>query len=220
MQTIYHVKACFRSLQGEGANTGRVVVFCRFSGCNLWSGNPQDRARSLCQFCDTNFVGTDGPGGGTFCSASHLAEHIARIGQLGSEQRDLGDGGHRFVVFTGGEPLLQLDCALLRACRVLGFDVGVETNGTLPCPPDINWVCVSPKVGTTLVQTSGDELKLVYPQGTIDPRSFESLRFRIFSLQPCDGPNLAENTQTCIAYCLAHPRWRLSVQLHKLLNIP
>lgn len=211
----YQVKACFRTLQGEGAQAGRVTVFCRLSGCNLWNGRPQDRERAVCRFCDTDFVGTDGPGGGSFRSAHDVAGHVAAIWGDGVEA-----DARRYVVFTGGEPLLQLDEPLIRACRALGFEVGVETNGTLPCPPGLDWVCVSPKAGAPLQQTSGDELKLVYPQGQLDPTSYEALRFHVFSLQPCDGPGLAENTRACVAYCMAHPRWRLSVQLHKLLDIP
>jgi 7-carboxy-7-deazaguanine synthase (Cx14CxxC type) len=211
----YQVKACFRSLQGEGAQAGRVTVFCRLSGCNLWSGRPQDRERASCRFCDTDFVGSDGPGGGSFGSADGLAGHIASVWGEGVERDE-----RRYVVFTGGEPLLQLDEPLIRACHALGFEVGVETNGTLGCPPGLDWVCVSPKAEAPLVQTSGDELKLVYPQGQLDPRLFEAMGFRTFSLQPCDGPGLLESTRACVAYCLKNPRWRLSVQLHKLLGIP
>jgi len=209
----YQVKACFRTLQGEGAQVGRVMVLCRFTGCNLWSGREEDRSRAICQFCDTDFVGTDGPGGGRFDSASALASHV----------RDVwGDGslGKPYVVFTGGEPLLQLDEALVEACHEAGLEVGVETNGTMPCPAGVDWICVSPKAGAALVQRSGDELKLVHPQPQLSPESLKQLEFRVFSLQPLDGPNRDDHTKTCIAYCLAHPQWRLSLQIHKWIGIP
>ncbi|HNS96458.1 MAG TPA: 7-carboxy-7-deazaguanine synthase [Polyangiaceae bacterium] len=211
----YHVKTCFRTIQGEGAQTGRVAVFCRLSGCNLWSGRIDDRDRAICKFCDTDFVGTDGPAGGSFATATDLAEHIAVIWQQQTVQDE-----HRYVVFTGGEPLLQLDAPLVKACHRLGFEVGLETNGTLPCPPEIDWICVSPKAGAPLVQTAGDELKLVFPQEGLDPKDFVSLAFTTFSLQPRHDANLLENIRICLDYCASHPRWRLSVQLHKFLGIP
>ena len=211
----YQLKSCFRSLQGEGAQAGRVAVFARFTGCNLWSGQEKDRESATCRFCDTDFLGVDGPLGGRFPTATSLASHLERVWSDGIE-RDTS----RFVVFTGGEPLLQLDAALVQACRDLGFEVGVETNGTLNCPQGLSWICVSPKAGTSLVQRSGDELKLVHPQKDLDPQRFEELDFRFFSLQPLDGPQRDRNTRRCVDYCLSHPRWRLSVQTHKWLGIP
>lgn len=205
----YLVKACFRTIQGEGAQAGRIAVFCRFSGCNLWSGREKDRAEAVCQFCDTDFVGTNGEGGGKFTCAE-LIDHI--LTTWGSDTQP-------YVVFTGGEPLLQLDCELIEACISAGFELAIETNGTLSCPPGIDWICVSPKAGTQLVQKSGDELKLVYPQGDLDPEDYAQLEFRVLSLQPRDGVDRDEATRRCIDYCLAHPRWRLSVQLHKQLGI-
>jgi len=211
----YHVKACFRTLQGEGIQVGRVMVLCRFAGCNLWSGRVEDRSTAICRFCDTDFVGTDGPGGGRFDSAAVLAAHV-----LGVWREGLLRDAKPFVVFTGGEPLLQLDEALVDACHAAGLEVGIETNGTLPCPAGIDWICVSPKAGAPLVQRSGHELKLVHPQPHLPPASFEALDFRAFSLQPLDDPERDEHTKTCIAYCLAHPRWRLSLQVHKWIGIP
>jgi 7-carboxy-7-deazaguanine synthase (Cx14CxxC type) len=208
----YAVKEIFKTLQGEGAQAGRAAVFCRFAGCNLWSGREEDRAEAVCRFCDTDFVGTDGMGGGKFETAAMLAEAIARAWDGGRERR--------YVVFTGGEPLLQLDAALVEAVQVEGFTVAVETNGTLEPPPGIDWVCVSPKADVPLAQTSGDELKLVYPQAGVDPAWFEGLAFARFLLQPMDGPQRAENTQAAVDYCLQHPRWRLSVQTHKYLGLP
>jgi 7-carboxy-7-deazaguanine synthase (Cx14CxxC type) len=203
----YSVKELFRTLQGEGARSGRAAVFCRFSGCNLWSGREEDRASAACTFCDTDFVGVDGPSGGKFNSAEDLAEAIARTWGANREWR--------YVVFTGGEPLLQLDAALLRSVRARGFSVAIETNGTLRAPEGVDWVCVSPKAGNRLVQTSGQELKLVYP-----PDAFEHLDFGHFFLQPMDGPDRARNVELAVAYCLENPRWRISLQTHKLMGIP
>lgn len=211
----YAVKEIFFTLQGEGANTGRAAVFCRFSGCNLWSGREQDRASAACNFCDTDFVGMDGAGGGRYPDARALAAAIAACWTEGT-----GCPTRAFVVFTGGEPLLQLDEALLAAVHALGFSVAVETNGTLPAPPGIDWLCVSPKGSTTLAQTSGDELKLVYPQPDAPPERFAGLAFREFFLQPMDSPAYADNLAATIAYCLRHPQWRLGLQAHKVAGIP
>ncbi|MFV9474623.1 7-carboxy-7-deazaguanine synthase [Advenella sp. RU8] len=208
---VYSVKEIFKTLQGEGAQAGRTAVFCRFSGCNLWSGREQDRAGAQCTFCDTDFVGTDGTDGGKYASAHALAAKLAMIWGAGTE--------NRFVVFTGGEPLLQLDDDLIRAVHEQGFEIAVETNGTLPAPDGIDWICVSPKAGTTLVQTRGNELKLVYPQPGIDPAQFEHLDFQQFWLQPMDNLVQRENTAQAIAWCLEHPRWRLSTQTHKIIGI-
>ena len=211
----YAVKEIFYTLQGEGANTGRPAVFCRFAGCNLWSGREADRAEAVCRFCDTDFVGTDGPGGGKFRSAEALAAAVAAAWPAGEPA-----AGRRLVVCTGGEPLLQLDEALLGALHARGFEVAVETNGTLQPPAGIDWLCVSPKAGAPLETTAGDELKLVYPQEGAEPARYEGLAFRHFFLQPMDGPALDANTRAALEYCLAHPRWRLSLQTHKLLGIP
>jgi 7-carboxy-7-deazaguanine synthase (Cx14CxxC type) len=208
----YAVKEIFLTLQGEGGQAGRPAVFCRFSGCNLWSGREQDRASAVCNFCDTDFVGMDGPGGGRFATAQDLAGAV--------EAAWTGEGGVRLVVCTGGEPLLQLDPALIAALHARGFEIAVETNGTLAAPSGIDWICVSPKADAPLAQTRGQELKLVFPQPGVDPARFEALAFERFLLQPMDGPDRATNTQAAIAYCLAHPRWRLSVQTHKYLGIP
>jgi len=210
----YAVKEIFYTLQGEGANTGRPAVFCRFAGCNLWSGRESDRDDAVCRFCDTDFVGADGPGGGKFESAGSLARAV------GTVWPDDGGAGRRLVVCTGGEPLLQLDPPLLAALHEAGFEVAVETNGTIVPPDGIDWLCVSPKAGAELLVRSGDELKLVYPQDGGEPERFERLRFDHFFLQPMDGPHREENTAATLAYCLAHPRWRLSLQTHKLLGIP
>ena len=209
----YAVKEIFYTLQGEGANTGRPAVFFRFAGCNLWSGREQDRAEATCQFCDTDFVGTEGPGGGRFSTPESLAQAVGAAWPSESS-------GNRFVVCTGGEPLLQLDPPLIEALHQEGFEIAVETNGTLPPPDALDWVCVSPKAGTELAVTSGDELKLVFPQQGAEPAEFESLEFRHFFLQPMDGPDLPANTAAALRYCLEHPRWRLSLQTHKLLGIP
>jgi 7-carboxy-7-deazaguanine synthase len=207
----YTVKEIFYTLQGEGANTGRAAVFCRFSGCNLWSGREEDRSRAVCQFCDTDFVGT-GPDGGRFATAEDLADAVARA------WRGEGDDA-RFVVCTGGEPLLQLDEPVIESLHEKGFIVAIETNGTRRAPATIDWVCVSPKAGAELVQRSGDELKLVYPQSGALPEEFESLDFDHFFLQPMDGASTEENTRLAVVYCMTHPRWRLSVQTHKILGV-
>lgn len=209
----YAIKEMFLTLQGEGVHFGRVAVLVRFAGCNLWSGLEKDRATAICQFCDTDFVGMDGVGGGRYETAEDLAHAIAALWPTTNR-----DG--RFMFFTGGEPLLQLDPPLIDAVHRQGFEIAVETNGTIACPGGIDWICVSPKAGTELVQRAGDELKLVYPQQGAEPHRFEDLDFRHFALQPMDGPNLAENTQATVAYCLRNPRWRLSLQAHKLLHIP
>ena len=209
----YAVKEIFYTLQGEGANTGRAAVFCRFAGCNLWTGRERDRSEAVCQFCDTDFVGTDGPGGGSFATAESLAAAVAAAWPD-------GQSGRPFVVCTGGEPLLQVDRSLLEALHAAGFEVAVETNGTLRPAEGIDWVCVSPKAGATLEVLSGDEIKLVFPQPGAEPERFERLDFRHFFLQPMDGPERQANTEAALRYCLAHPRWRLSLQTHKLLGIP
>ena len=207
----YAVKEIFKTLQGEGGQVGRVAVFCRFSGCNLWSGRESDRSRAVCQFCDTDFVGTDGTLGGRYASAEDLVATIAET--WGPAE------ARRFVVLTGGEPLLQVDEALVAALHAAGFEIAIETNGTIAAPPGVDWICVSPKADAEVVQTAGQELKLVYPQPGVDPARFEGWAFERFLLQPMDGPALAENTRAAIAYCLAHPRWRLSVQTHKYIGI-
>jgi 7-carboxy-7-deazaguanine synthase len=210
----YAVKEIFYTLQGEGAQAGRAAVFCRFAGCNLWSGREADRAAAVCNFCDTDFVGVDGPGGGKFDSAKDLA---AAIEEKWPRDSSLGK---RFVVCTGGEPLLQMDASLIEALHLSDFEIAVETNGTVEALAGLDWVCVSPKAGSKLVQRSGDELKLVYPQAGADPREFENLAFRHFFLQPMDGPSRAVNTELALKYCLDHPQWRLSLQTHKFLGIP
>lgn len=208
----YAVKEMFYTLQGEGAQAGRPAVFCRFAGCNLWTGQEADRAHALCDFCDTDFVGTDGDGGGKFAAADALADAVLALWPIGG-------GGRPYVVCTGGEPLLQLDAPLVGALHHRGFDVAVETNGTREPPPGLDWICVSPKARAALRLRAGNELKLVYPQPGVDPAAFESLDFEHFFLQPMDGPALAEHTHAALEYCLAHPRWRLSLQTHKLLGI-
>lgn len=210
----YAVKELFHTLQGEGGNTGRSAVFCRFAGCNLWSGTERDRARAVCRFCDTDFVGTDGVGGGRFATADALANAVADCWQANTEANS-----SRFVVFTGGEPLLQLDQSLVDAVHARGFKVAVETNGTLPLPQHVDWVCVSPKADAPLLLTSGDELKLVFPQRGADPDKFEHLNFDLFFLQPMDGSALRQNTEAAIQFCKRNPRWRLSIQTHKMLGI-
>jgi 7-carboxy-7-deazaguanine synthase len=207
----YTVKEIFYTLQGEGANAGKAAVFCRFSGCNLWSGREEDRPRAVCQFCDTDFVGV-GPDGGRFTTASSLASAVARAWRS-------DDAESRFVVCTGGEPLLQMDDELVNAFHHEGFTIAVETNGTREAPAAIDWVCVSPKAGAPLVQRSGSEVKLVFPQTHAMPEKFENLDFEHFFLQPMDGPAVEENTQRAIEYCMSHPKWRLSLQTHKLLGI-
>ena len=214
---MYAVKEIFYTLQGEGANTGRPAVFCRFAGCNLWTGREADREEAICRFCDTDFVGTDGPGGGKFSDAVSLAGAIEAAWPAGT---DRGKGSRRFVVCTGGEPLLQLDEALIEELHRRGFEIAVETNGTMAPPPGIDWLCLSPKAGTDLAITAGDELKLVYPQAGAEPERYRGLGFRHFFLQPMDGPDREGNTRRALEYCLAHPEWRLSLQTHKLLGIP
>ena len=209
----YSVKEIFYTLQGEGAQAGRPAVFCRFTGCNLWTGHEKDRAQAICRFCDTDFVGTDGIGGGQFESAADLAAAIARAWPSDAP------AGRRFLVCTGGEPLLQMDDAFVRAAHDEGFEIAVETNGTTLPPAGIDWICVSPKANAELVLRRGDELKLIVPQDGVDPAAFESLAFRHFFLQPMDGPDREHNTALALRYCLEHPRWRLSLQTHKILGI-
>jgi len=209
---VYRVKELFYTLQGEGANAGTPAVFCRFAGCNLWTGREADRATAVCRFCDTDFVGTDGPGGGNFADAAMLAQAIDAAWPAGAR-------GQRFAVCTGGEPLLQLDAALIQALRARAFRIAIETNGTRPVPPGVDWVCVSPKASAPLALQRGDELKLVFPQPGAEPERYERLDFTHFFLQPMDGPARKHNTAAAVAYCLAHPRWRLSLQTHKFLGI-
>ncbi|MGH9599372.1 MAG: 7-carboxy-7-deazaguanine synthase [Terracidiphilus sp.] len=209
----YAVKEIFYTLQGEGAQTGRAAVFCRFAGCNLWSGREVDRQTAVCQFCDTDFADVNGPGGGKFASPEALAAAV-------EEKWPADAGGRRFVVCTGGEPLLQLDAALIEALHKRGFEIAVETNGTVAAPAGIDWLCVSPKAGAEFRQHTGDELKLVYPQAGAEPERFADLGFRHFFLQPMDGPERAANTELALHYCLEHPAWRLSLQTHKILGIP
>ncbi|MDR7116755.1 7-carboxy-7-deazaguanine synthase [Caulobacter sp. BE254] len=208
----YTVKEIFLTLQGEGGQAGKAAVFCRFAGCNLWTGREQDRAKAVCTFCDTDFVGTDGEGGGKFATAEALADAV--------EAAWTGGPRDRLVVCTGGEPLLQLDATAIAALHARGFMIAVETNGTLKAPDGIDWVCVSPKADAPVVQTHGQELKLVYPQDKALPERFEGLDFERFYLQPMDGPDRERNTQLAVAYCLSHPQWRLSVQTHKYLGLP
>jgi len=208
----YNVKEIFYTLQGEGFHTGRPAVFCRFTSCNLWTGREEDRGRAICTFCDTDFVGTNGTGGGRFRDASALAQAID------DAWPDTGSS-HRMVVCTGGEPLLQLDTELVEALHARGFYIAVETNGTQSAPAGLDWICVSPKIGAPLILTAGDELKLVYPQSGGDPEQFEHLTFGSFRLSPMDGPNVRENTAAAVEYCLKRPQWRLSLQTHKYLGI-
>ncbi|MHC2088773.1 7-carboxy-7-deazaguanine synthase [Methylobacterium sp. CM6244] len=208
----YAVKEIFKTLQGEGAQTGRAAVFCRFAGCNLWSGREEDRATAACSFCDTAFVGMDGEGGGRFTTSEDLAQAITETWAIGL--------GHRYVVFTGGEPLLQLDLALIAAVHAQGFEIAVETNGTLAAPEGIDWICVSPKAGNPLVQRSGHELKLVFPQVEVDLDALADLNFSHHWLQPMDGPDRLANTASAVAYCMRDARWRLSLQTHKTIGIP
>ena len=235
----YSVKEIFYTLQGEGGQAGRAAVFCRFAGCNLWSGREEDRATAVCSFCDTDFVGTNGLGGGKFSSAQALAAAVAALwpagavgaataataaglagaASLAGADRAAGANGRPLVVCTGGEPLLQLDTPLVEALHAQGFEIAVETNGTQAAPPGLDWICVSPKANAALVLTSGSELKLVYPQPTALPQRFEHLNFKHFFLQPMDGPAHEVNTQQTVAYCLAHPQWRLSLQTHKVIGI-
>jgi 7-carboxy-7-deazaguanine synthase (Cx14CxxC type) len=215
----YSVKEIFYTLQGEGAHAGRPAVFCRFAGCNLWTGRESDRVSAICQFCDTDFVGVGGAGGGKFATADDLAAAVDAAWPLaGTEQS--GRPSKKFVVCTGGEPLLQLDTTLIAALHTRGFEIAVETNGTIIAPAGIDWICVSPKAGSTLVQTQGDELKFVFPQCGFNPEQLEALAFRHFFLQPMDGPEREQNTQLAVRYCMEHPHWRLSLQTHKLLGIP
>lgn len=209
----YQVKEIFYTLQGEGRQTGRPAVFLRFAGCNLWTGREKDRAKAVCDFCDTDFVGTDGEGGGLFEDAAVLADAVAATWR--------GKGtGRPFVVMTGGEPLLQVDAVLIDALHAAGFEIAVETNGTIEAPDGIDWICVSPKADAELKQLTGNELKLVYPQAKAMPERFEGLAFDYFMLQPMDGPDAAANTRACVDYCRDHPTWRLSLQTHKMLGIP
>lgn len=209
----YSVKEIFFTLQGEGHNAGTAAVFCRFTGCNLWTGREAQRVSAICQFCDTDFVGVDGPGGGRFTNAEELANAVESAWRPSDE-------AERFVVCTGGEPLLQLDTPLIEALQIRGFRVAIETNGTLDSPGGIDWVCVSPKANTTIKLTKGDELKFVFPQFGVKPSDYEHLEFDHFFLQPMDGPARQENTQLAVEYCMANPRWRLSLQTHKYLGIP
>jgi 7-carboxy-7-deazaguanine synthase (Cx14CxxC type) len=208
----YSVKEIFYTLQGEGANAGRPAVFCRFSGCNLWNGRESDRATAVCKFCDTDFVGTDGSNGGKFKQAADLVDAVERLWPKADEKR-------RFVVLTGGEPIMQVNQALVEAFHARGFSIAVETNGTLPPPQGIDWLCVSPKAGSELVIKSGQELKLVFPQPGMDPNQFTDYDFEHFYLQPMDGILQRENTARAIDYCMRHPRWNLSVQTHKMVGI-
>ncbi len=214
---MYAIKELFYSLQGEGAQAGRAAIFCRFSGCNLWSGREQDRAKAQCDFCDTEFVGTDGELGAKYTDADQLADTIA---QLWRQSCSDNNGAKPYVICTGGEPLLQLDSQLIDALHQRGFEVALETNGTLPAPAGLDWICVSPKGQTEITLTQGDELKLVHPQPGIDPEQFSVMAFDSFYLQPLDGPNASANLAACLDYCRQHPRWRLSLQMHKLVNIP
>jgi 7-carboxy-7-deazaguanine synthase len=212
---MYHVKEIFYTLQGEGANTGRAAVFCRFAGCNLWTGRAADRASAVCTFCDTDFVGTDGDGGGKFATADDLARACAAA--AGAAHRT--DGARTLIVLTGGEPMLQIDDAVIAALKAANFEIAIETNGTLPVPRAIDWICVSPKAGAALVQTTGDELKLVYPQADLMPKDVASLDFKQRYLQPMDGPARDANTAAAAAYCQANPGWRLSLQMHKIIGL-
>ncbi|MBV9330243.1 MAG: 7-carboxy-7-deazaguanine synthase [Alphaproteobacteria bacterium] len=208
----YQVKEIYYTLQGEGARAGRAAVFLRFAGCNLWSGLEKDRASAVCRFCDTDFVGTDGSGGGKFASSLFLAKAVASAWPANAP-------GEPYVVCTGGEPLLQLDLSLVDALHAAGFKIAIETNGTLLPPPGIDWICASPKAGSDFRLAMGNELKLVFPQAGLDPESFAGLAFEQFFIQPMDGSDLRQNTEAAIAYCLAHPHWRLSLQTHKLIGI-
>ena len=217
----YAVKEIFYTLQGEGAQAGRPAVFCRFAGCNLWSGRETDRDAAVCRFCDTDFVGTDGENGGRYADAEALADAVAARWPAPAARSGGQGGGRPFVVCTGGEPLLQLDEPLIEALHARGFEVAVETNGSVaPAPPGLDWICVSPKSGAPLRLREGDELKLVVPQPGLEPEALEGLRFRRFALQPMDGPNQAENTRLALELCLRRPQWQLSLQTHKLLGIP
>ncbi len=228
----YLVKEAYYTLQGEGANVGRAAVFCRFAGCNLWSGREEDREKAVCKFCDTDFIGTDGAAGGKFSTPDALAQHIKSLWLQGAVDNRLPSGtqtkaqkpnhaaAQPMVVCTGGEPLLQLDAPLIESFHAHGLYIAIETNGTVPVPPGIDWVCMSPKAGSKTIVTKGDELKLVYPQPDLLPHQVEDWDFKHRFLQPMDGPDAQTNTQAALAFCLAHPHWRLSVQVHKLLRIP
>jgi len=209
----YAVKEIFYTLQGEGVQTGRAAVFCRFVGCNLWSGHEKDRVNAICKFCDTDFLGTEGPDGGKFGTEAQLANRIEQTWYSPSSSRK------KFVVFTGGEPLLQLDRPLIEALHSREFEIAVETNGTVAAPSGLDWICVSPKAGTKLIQNTGDELKLVFPQSGAPPEEFQGLGFRHFFLQPMDGPHRKTNTDQALRYCLGNPVWRLSLQTHKFVGI-
>lgn len=219
----YAVKEIFYTLQGEGAHAGRAAVFCRFAGCNLWSGREQDRAQAVCQFCDTDFVGVEGPDGGRFDTPEELAKRIESVwpslSSPAAPTTPVSPTAKKFVVCTGGEPLLQLDPPLIDALHRRNFEIAVETNGTIAAPPGIDWLCVSPKARAKLVQTSGDELKLVFPQTGASPEKYGHMAFRRFSLQPMDGPEQQANTELALRYCLDHPAWRLSLQTHKFMGI-
>ena len=214
-RVAYAVKEIYFTLQGEGFHTGRPAVFLRFAGCNLWTGREEDRATAVCNFCDTDFVGVNGPGGGKFATPEDLADAVL-------QEWDHNAAAHhdKFTVLTGGEPLLQLDAPLIAALHAADFEIAIETNGTLPTPDGIDWVCVSPKAGAAFLQRSGDELKIVYPQNGLDPADFLDLDFTHFFLQPMDGPEVTRNTELAARYCDAHPQWKLSLQTHKILNLP
>jgi len=211
----YAVKEIYYTLQGEGANTGRAAVFLRFAGCNLWTGREEDRAQAVCQFCDTDFFGTDGPGGGKFASARELTAAVLATWRIEGRGK-----AQPLVVCTGGEPMLQLDDMLVAALHDAGFEIAVESNGTIVAVPGIDWLCISPKANAELVQRAGDELKLVFPQSGGDPERYSALEFRNFFLQPMDGPDVRRNTELAAQYCLEHPQWRLSLQTHKLVGLP
>jgi 7-carboxy-7-deazaguanine synthase len=210
----YEIKEIYFTLQGEGSNTGRPAVFCRFTGCNLWSGREKDRQKAICSFCDTDFLGTDGPNGDAYETAESLARAVEKQWPSSANGRST-----KFVVCTGGEPLLQLDPSAINAFHQRGFEVAIETNGTLSVPENVDWICVSPKAGSKCVVRSGHELKLVYPQANIDPAEFRDLDFERFFLQPMDGPELDKNTKLAIQYCMEHPQWELSIQSHKILGL-
>ncbi|UTW56880.1 7-carboxy-7-deazaguanine synthase [Kordiimonas sp. SCSIO 12610] len=210
---VYSVKEIFYTLQGEGANAGRPAIFCRFSGCNLWTGREEDRSKAICQFCDTDFVGTDGVGGGKFKTAKDLVERVLSHWPQNTNEPP-------FIVCTGGEPLLQLDQVLVDTLNEYGFVIAVESNGTILPPNGIDWLCISPKIGSDLIVKKGQELKLVYPQAGGEPEKFDDLNFEHFYLQPMDSPELISNTEKAVDYCKAHPKWHLSVQTHKAINIP
>jgi 7-carboxy-7-deazaguanine synthase (Cx14CxxC type) len=212
----YQVKEIFYTLQGEGANTGRAAVFCRFAGCNLWSGREEDRAKAICQFCDTDFVGIDGLNGGRFASANELVRRVAMLWPMSN----ITPHSKPLVICTGGEPLLQVDEALVKEFHTTGFDIAIETNGTILPPQGVDWVCVSPKAGAELVLKTGDEIKLVFPQCGAEPTLYEHLSFRNFFLQPMDGPDRDRNIELAVQYCLRHPQWRLSLQTHKFIGLP